>query len=224
MWRRLYHSVDLALIVLKSAFSSVLLVAGHAYALIRLVRQFFGFPAVGRVELDFKAQPDLRPEPRLLMPLYWSFAHRFFNFGVRSPRPSDSNSAGTPSVYCASLYASVNRTASGTSAAACRGARSGWYRSCSAIFSFRRSAPLSMCSRPAKCRSGSAASICRIVGSDGAFALVLDVRAGLRGFGVLVGGESAGVAARPGAVGVRLGSKPLPFWIALLVFFPGGPQ
>ena len=59
---------------------------------------------------------------------------------------------------------------------------------------------------------------------DDSFALVVDVGAGLGGFGVLAGSQPAGLAGGPGAIRMGVRSSPLPFWIPVLVLFPGGPQ
>ena len=224
VWRRPYQSVHPTLIVLKRVLFGL---AGVRVteALIRLVRQFFGFPAVGRVELDLEAQPRLRPEPLAVDALVLVLRPQVLQlqeFVARVLQTFD---------ICRNAVGVLRFTV-------CQRESHGiWYFRGGLSRRQVRVVPELLCDLPlqAVCpfehvlQASQAPIWVRGLDlphrrEDGAFAFVLDVRAGLGGFGVLVGGESAGVAARPGAVGVRLGSKPLPFWIALLVFFPGGPQ
>ncbi len=94
----------------------------------------------------------------------------------------------------------------------------------SAIFSLRRSSPLTMFSSPASWRFGLAVSMRRKAGrmcrsassAKSAWALLASL---------FCSGSSLRCSPRdPGAIGFGTGHSPRPFGISLFVFFPGGPQ
>ena len=107
---------------------------------------------------------------------------------------------------------------------ACVTDRAGRARNASAIFSFSRSSPLSMCWRPARWRPGSAASTRPIAGRITWSASSLRSAQHLVASAFCSGGEAAAAVARPGAVGLGLGRWPRSFWVPLFVVFPGCPQ